>query len=112
MDTGEISSNVMKKEVVNMEENWHSTHVLKKYGIDYCTVSWYYLKHKGTFTLCRAAECNKMRPCCVANGGNNVDVNAVWLRQSFCMPRHTMQHEKSIGKMLVSSKVCRVAYDE
>ncbi len=31
-------------------------------------------------------ECNKMRPCCTANGGNNVDVSATRLRKGFCMP--------------------------
>ncbi len=36
-----------------------------------------HLKCKGASTLCRAAECNKMWPCRVANGENTVDVNAV-----------------------------------
>ncbi len=70
------------------------------------------LQHKGASTLCHVAECNKMRPCCAANGGNDVDLNAVLLRQGFYMPQKTMRHENSIGKMSVSSKVCHTEYKE
>ncbi len=49
---------------------------------------------KGASTLCHAAD-----------GENNVDIKAAQLRQDFCMP----WHENSIGKMPVSSKVCRAA---
>ncbi len=63
-------------------------------------------------TLCHTTECNKMQPCRVANGENNVDVNGVQLKQGFCMPQHAMRHENSIGKMSVSSKVSRAAYDD
>ncbi len=56
-------------------------------------------------------QCNKMWPC-VRQMTNNVDINVALLWQSFCMPRHAMQHENSIGKMSVSSKVCHMAYDE
>ncbi len=41
---------------------------------------------KGVSTLCHTAKCNKIQPCSAANGENNVNVNAVWLRQGFCMP--------------------------
>ncbi len=70
------------------------------------------LLRKGASTLCRVAECNKIRPCHAANSGNNVYVNAVRLRQGFCMLQNAIRHENSIGKMLVSSKVCHVAYNE
>ncbi len=63
---------------------------------------------KGVSTLCRAAECNKMRACHAANGEDNKDVNEARLRQGFCM----LWYENLIGKMLISSKVCRTAYDE
>ncbi len=69
-------------------------------------------EREGASTLCRVAEWNKMQPCCAANGENNVDDNAAWLRQGFFMLQHAMRHENSIGKMLVSSKVCHTAYDE
>ncbi len=45
-----------------------------------------------------------MWPCRPANGGNNVDINVVRLRQGFCMLRHAMWHENSIGKMLVHQR--------
>ncbi len=69
------------------------------------------LHSKGASTLCRATECNKMRPCRVANGENNVDVNAAQLRQGFYMPWHVMRCENLTGKMSVSSKVCRMGYE-
>ncbi len=77
-----------------------------------CKPSSVTLERKGAPTLCSVAECNKMQPYCVANGGNNVNINAARLRQGFYMPQHAMWHENSIGKMSVSSKDCCAAYDE
>ncbi len=67
---------------------------------------------KSVFTLCCAAEYNKMWPCHAANGENNVDINVARFRQGFYTPCHTMWHENSMGKMSVSWRVCHAAYDE
>ncbi len=53
------------------------------------------------------AECNKMWLCCSPNGESNVNTNATRLKQGFCMLRHAVWHENSIGKVSVSSKICR-----
>ncbi len=66
----------------------------------------------GRASACRGMSCHKMQPYQVANGENNVDVNAARLRQGFYVQRHAMWHENSIGKMSVLLKVYRAAYDE